>query len=310
MPKRMRDEDLSESNAPPTEINPYEVLGIQQEASQDEIKKAYRKAALRHHPDKAAAEDKDAAHIKFQEVAFAFAILSDERRRKRYDTTGRTEESLDLDDDDFDWMTFFKEQFEGVVTEETINNFANEYKGGDEERQAVLDAYVKVKGKMPSLYDYVMLSDMVEDEERFRFIIDKAIDDGEVEAFARYTNESESARTKRIAAARKRKEREAKEADEAAEEIKEKNSSRTKGKKTNGDTGGMGDLAALIQQRQKGRAENFFDDLEARYAPKAKKSKKGIVEEPPEEAFAANRTKSANGPESEGNRKSKRAKQA
>lgn len=310
MPKRMRDEDLSESNAPPTEINPYEVLGIQQEASQDEIKKAYRKAALRHHPDKAAAEDKDAAHIKFQEVAFAFAILSDERRRKRYDTTGRTEESLDLDDDDFDWTTFFKEQFEGVVTEETINNFANEYKGGDEERQAVLDAYVKVKGKMPSLYDYVMLSDMVEDEERFRFIIDKAIDDGEVEAFARYTNESESARTKRIAAARKRKEREAKEADEAAEEIKEKNSSRTKGKKTNGDTGGMGDLAALIQQRQKGRAENFFDDLEARYAPKAKKSKKGIVEEPPEEAFAANRTKSANGPESEGNRKSKRAKQA
>lgn len=74
---------------PPTEIDPYKTLGLLEAASADEIKTAYRKAALRWHPDKAS--DKEAAHIKFQEIAFAYAVLSDERRRKRYDSTGRTE---------------------------------------------------------------------------------------------------------------------------------------------------------------------------------------------------------------------------
>lgn len=292
MPKRSRDEeeDLDAGEAP-TSINPYEVLGLETTASQDEVKKAYRKAALKHHPDKAAAEGKEAAHAKFQEVAFAFAILSDERRRKRYDTTGRTEESLDLDDDDFDWTTFFREQFQGVVTEETINQFSNEYKGSDEERQAVLDAYTRSEGKMSRLYSIVMLSDMVDDEARFRAIIDKAIADGEVDDYKSYSGEKESTREKRIERARKRKESEAKEAGKASKEIEEEKSKK-KGKKANGDAGGMGDLAALIQQRQQGRAENFFDNLEAKYAPKGKKGKKAApMYEPPEEAFAANRKK-------------------
>lgn len=309
MPKRSRDEeeDLDAGEAP-TSINPYEVLGLETSASQDDVKKAYRKAALKHHPDKAAPEDKEAAHTKFQEVAFAFAILSDERRRKRYDTTGRTEDSLDLDDDDFDWTTFFREQFAGVVTQETINKFSDEYKGSAEERQAVLDAYTRTQGKMESLYTIVMLSDMVDDEDRFRAIIDKAIADGEVEDFKNYSGEKESAREKRIERARKRKEKEAKEANKASKEFEEEKSKK-KGKNSNGDAGGMGDLAALIQQRQQGRAENFFDTLEAKYAPKGKKGKKAApTDEPPEEAFAANRSMAGNSDAVEGARKSKRTK--
>ncbi|KAF2165339.1 hypothetical protein M409DRAFT_24188 [Zasmidium cellare ATCC 36951] len=308
MPKRSRDEEELDAGEAPTEINPYQVLGLEASASQDEVKKAYRKAALKHHPDKASPEDKEAAHAKFQEVAFAFAILSDERRRKRYDTTGRTEESLDLDDDDFDWTTFFREQFRDVVTEEKINKFSDEYKGSDEERQAVLDAYTRTQGKMEKLYTIVMLSDMVDDEERFRAIIDEAVADGEVEDFKNYNGEKESVREKRLERARKRKEKEAKEADKASQEIEEEKSKK-KGKKANGDAGGMGDLAALIQQRQQGRAESFFDRLENKYAPKGKKGKKAApVDEPPEEAFAANRKNTGNGDAVEGARKSKRAK--
>lgn len=306
MPKRDRGEEELDAGEAPTEINPYAVLGLETSASPDDVKKAYRKAALKHHPDKASPEDKEAAHAKFQEVAFAFAILSDERRRKRYDTTGRTEESLDLDDDDFDWTTFFREQFQGVVTEDTINRFSDEYKGSDEERQAVLDAYTRSEGRMERLYTIVMLSDMVDDEGRFRAIIDKAIADGELQDFKKYSGEKESTREKRIERARKRKEKEAKEADTASRQIEEEKS-KTKGKEANGGAGGMGDLAALIQQRQQGRAENFFDRLEEKYAPKGKKSKNaGPMDEPPEEAFAANR-KSA-GDAVEGARKSKRAK--
>ncbi|EME45025.1 hypothetical protein DOTSEDRAFT_79168 [Dothistroma septosporum NZE10] len=283
MPKRARDDEELDVDVPPTEIDPYQVLGLETDASQDDIKKAYRKAALKHHPDKSVPDGKEAAHTKFQEIAFAFAILSDERRRRRYDTTGRTEDSIDLDDDDFDWADFFKEQFQ-AVTEERIDDFAKEYKGSEEERQAVLKAYTQHKGKMPKLYQQIMLSDMVDDEERFRKTIDAAIQEGEVESFSAYTGETEKSKEGRMKAARRRRQQESGEAAAFEKEIKLKK----KGKKDDG--GGMGDLAALIQQRQGARRENFLDDLEAKYAPKGKKGKKSAdVEEPPETAFTANR---------------------
>ena len=285
MPSKVHDEeDISVEDAP-TEINPYGVLSLAKDATQDQIKTAYRKAALKYHPDKASPEDKDTAHTKFQEIAFAYAILSDERRRKRYDTTGRTEESLD--DDDFDWTTFFREQFEQVVTAEAIDKFAQEYKGSEEEREHVLAAYEKHEGDMRKLYEEVMLSDVLEDEDRFRRIIDEAIKKGDVEAYEKYTHESEKSRKARISKATKQRDREAKEAEKAAQEIEEDTGKRKgKAKTKNGD---IGDLAALIQQRQQGRAENFFENLEAKYAPKSKKGSKRAMEEPPEEAFATNR---------------------
>ena len=290
MPKRKQQdeedlEDEEEEEMPPS-INPYHVLDLPVDASQSDIKTAYRKAALKSHPDKVAEEHKEAAHKQFQEIAFAYAILSDERRRKRYDTTGSTEESLDIEDDDFNWSDFFRAQFKDVVTEEKINDFAKEYKGSEEERLAVLEAYKKCKGSMSKLYDYVMLSDMTEDEDRFRKIIDEAIETGEVEDLPKYSGESEKSRKARIAKARREKESEAGEAEELGEEIKKKRKA-----KESGGAGGIGDLAALIQQRQQGRAENFLDGLEAKYAAKekGKKGKKGAaaMDEPPEEAFAA-----------------------
>ncbi|EME84766.1 uncharacterized protein MYCFIDRAFT_187646 [Pseudocercospora fijiensis CIRAD86] len=272
-------EDITVDSAP-SSINPYTVLDVAKDADQDTIKRAYRKAALQHHPDKVSPEEKETAHTKFQEIAFAFAILSDERRRKRYDTTGRTEESLDLEDDDFDWVEFFRAQFHEVVTVEKIAAFSREYKGSEEEREAVLDAYKKCKGDMVRLYEVVILSDMLEDEERFRKIIDGAIGKGEVEEYKKYAQESESARQKRLERARKQKEREAKEAEEVEEELKETNK-RKKGKKSK--DADLGDLAAMIQKRQQDRAGDFLDRLEQKYGGG------GGMNEPPEEAFAANR---------------------
>ena len=280
----MEDEDISIDEAP-TSIDPYAVLTLTKEATQEQIKTAYRKAALKYHPDKVLPDEKEGAHTKFQEVAFAYAILSDERRRKRYDTTGRTEESLD--DDDFDWTTFFREQFENVVTTEAIEEFEKEYKGSEEEREHVLAAYEKFEGNMGRLYQDVMLSDVLEDEERFRGIIDEAIEKGEVEGYKKYTHESEKSRKARIANAKKQRDREVKEAEKVVEELED--TRKTKGKSKTKANGDIGDLAALIQQRQQGRAENFFDNLEAKYAPKSKKGAKRTMDEPPEEAFAQNR---------------------
>ena len=64
----------------------YEVLGIQKDASAEEIKKAYRKAALKYHPDRNPG-DKEAEE-KFKEVGEAYEVLSDEEKRQRYDQFG------------------------------------------------------------------------------------------------------------------------------------------------------------------------------------------------------------------------------
>lgn len=64
----------------------YGVLGVKSGASDLEIKKAYRKLALRWHPDKNA--DKVEAEMKFKEIAEAYEILSDPQKRKVFDTQG------------------------------------------------------------------------------------------------------------------------------------------------------------------------------------------------------------------------------
>ena len=65
----------------------YEVLGVARTASVDEIKSAYRKAALKWHPDRNP-ENKPEAETKFRECTEAYSVLSDSQKRQIYDTYG------------------------------------------------------------------------------------------------------------------------------------------------------------------------------------------------------------------------------
>lgn len=67
-------------------IDYYKILGVDKNASQDDIRKAYRKLARKHHPD-LNPNDKE-AHIKFQQINEANEVLSDPEKRKKYDEYG------------------------------------------------------------------------------------------------------------------------------------------------------------------------------------------------------------------------------
>jgi curved DNA-binding protein len=68
-------------------IDYYKVLGVEKNASQDDIRKAYRKLARKHHPD-LNPNDKE-AHKKFQQINEANEVLSDPEKRKKYDQYGK-----------------------------------------------------------------------------------------------------------------------------------------------------------------------------------------------------------------------------
>jgi curved DNA-binding protein len=66
----------------------YNTLGVNKTATEDDIKKAYRKLAMKYHPDHAKGDK--AAEEKFKQVSEAYAVLSDKEKRQQYDTFGST----------------------------------------------------------------------------------------------------------------------------------------------------------------------------------------------------------------------------
>ena len=64
----------------------YEILGVQKGANSDDIKKSYRKIAMKYHPDKNPNDSE--AEKKFKEAAEAYSVLSDDQKRQQYDQFG------------------------------------------------------------------------------------------------------------------------------------------------------------------------------------------------------------------------------
>ncbi|MGD8353103.1 MAG: molecular chaperone DnaJ [Pseudomonadota bacterium] len=83
----------------------YEVLGLSKGASADEVKKAYRKLARKHHPDVNPGDKK--AEDRFKEISEAYAVLSDEKKRAEYDQFGHAgQQGAGFDFSNFDFGGF------------------------------------------------------------------------------------------------------------------------------------------------------------------------------------------------------------
>ena len=83
----------------------YEVLGVEKSASQDEVKKSYRKLAKKHHPDMNQ-DNKAEAEEKFKEVSEAYEVLADPKKRDTYDQYGHSGLNGAFGGDGFQWNDF------------------------------------------------------------------------------------------------------------------------------------------------------------------------------------------------------------
>jgi molecular chaperone DnaJ len=105
----------------------YEILGVARGANPDEIKKAYRKAAMQYHPDKN--PNNKEAEDKFKEAAEAYEVLSDNTKRQRYDQYGHEgmragadyRGYTDINDVFSNFSDIFGAGFGGSIFEEVFN---------------------------------------------------------------------------------------------------------------------------------------------------------------------------------------------
>ncbi len=108
----------------------YEILGVARDASPQEIKAAYRKLAVRYHPDRNSGEK--GAEERFKEAAEAYAVLSDPEKRRRYDRFGR--QGLGGGFSGFDPETFG--DFSDILGEFFGGGFGDLFGGGRRRRGA------------------------------------------------------------------------------------------------------------------------------------------------------------------------------
>ncbi|KAJ2355013.1 hypothetical protein IWW50_004506 [Coemansia erecta] len=282
----------------------YELLDVARDATEDDLRKAYRKRALRTHPDKWAhldpeSDEAKAKTLEFQQLGFAYSILKDTKKRANYDRTGSIADILDVVEEGKDWNAYFRELWSGIVDASTIAQFAKTYKESDEERADILAAYKQHSGDIDLIFTEVMLAE-VEDEPRFVKIIDQAIKAKEIKRTKEYT------RSKKDAAKRKRQaEDEAEEADALRKEmglddqLRKIKSKQAKGGKRKHDASDdeREALTALVRQRTNSRMNAIIANIEEKYASqpakkkgkgkKSAKAKQPAYAEPSEEEFQA-----------------------
>jgi len=135
-----------------------DVLNVSKDCTPSQLRKGYYKQALKFHPDKNKSKE---AKLKFQAISWAYSLLKDPSNRKQYDKDGIIPHD-DGDETNEESKTSWKEYFDlifGKLSTDDIDSFARKYKMSDEEEKDVLENYVKFKGNLKKMLEFVMLSE-------------------------------------------------------------------------------------------------------------------------------------------------------
>lgn len=221
----------------------YEVINVDKNATEAQIKKAYRKASLKVHPDRVPDSEKEKATKKFQALAQVHFVLSDADRRKLYDEQGIIANEDDLDGE-ADWADYWRLLFP-KISENDIQNFMDKYVGSPEEEADLIATYNRFQGDM----DKISETHISYHEQRTADQLKELIEAGKIEPFANFVDESDTKKSRRA----KKAEREARKADKLKKEMKSKDSD-------------LSDLTALIKGRSQANFESMISNLEAKYS--------------------------------------------
>ena len=245
-------------------IDPYETLAVNKDATQVEVRRAYHKLCLRYHPDKAqGAED---TREQFDAVQLAYLVLSDEKKRARYDRTGVVSVNDGDGEGDFDWDEYFTTQFT-EVSAELIEQDRQAYQGSAEERSDMLRAFVDARGDMKQLFESVIHLEFTKDEEqRVYELCTQFVEEGEVEPTAvplwkQYVRQ----RKQEVAKMERARKREAKAAEKERVKVERGRVGKTKTKAKTKTKTKVDDMAALQlaiagnARRGKSRLDEIID---------------------------------------------------
>ncbi len=101
----------------------YDVLGVKKTDDKETIKKAYKKLALKYHPDRAEEDKKQAYEKKFKEISEAYAVLTDDTKKKQYDSYGHGNFDQRYSQEDIFRGADFSSVFEDLFQSSFFNNF-------------------------------------------------------------------------------------------------------------------------------------------------------------------------------------------
>ncbi|CAL8082284.1 unnamed protein product [Orchesella dallaii] len=228
----------------------YEVLEIWREKATDEkcLRLAYTNAALKYHPDKVPAEEREVFTKKFQIIRKAYELLKDEDLKKVYDVTGTWPENEQFE---------LKVSSSGVLDENSILEFKEFYQGSEEERQAIKKYYEEGNGDIFHICNNVFFLNILDDEERVNSIIESLIENDEM------TKMSTGIKTLKVRTQRLNKaSQEAAEAEDMMQQISPGAS--------------LPSLTEMISARMKSR-EGFVDGLSKKYCKASTSAGKGGV---------------------------------
>ena len=240
----------------------YAVLRVEKDASLVEITKAYRRLALRFHPDRNAK-----GMEKFQQVSIAYEVLSDDNQRAVYDATGSFEGSGETMPDEL-----AKKAQEFRLDEDRvgdmINNFYDNYAGSPEEEADLIESYNKTDGNFAKM----IARDMIFRNERgevtrFKELLEKLIRQRKITTTLEY---NKTANKEKVRKMEMKFEKERYEADEMLEEME-------KDRKASRKDNQVSNLKALMlnrHQKQQKAFESQIKSLEDKYVTGKKSARR------------------------------------